>query len=210
MKLIALYSTVQGSGKSTVARLICKHRNAFILPFAQPVKKATVQFLQAFGIGIQDAAGYVYIDKESQLPGMPEGVTARFVQQRLATDFVRKMIDPDAWVKAWERQLCDPSFYADRREDQIIVVDDMRFMGEAISVMKRDGQLWRIVNPSAIRADERRRRYKGFLGKLFHLKKGKHASEGNLDDLEFDVTIVNDGTVEQLEAKVLDALKSIR
>lgn len=208
MKLIALYSTVQGSGKSTVARLICKHRNAFILPFAQPVKKATVQFLQA--LGIEDAAGYVYIDKESQLPGMPEGVTARFIQQRLGTDFVRKMIDPDAWVKAWERQLCDPSLYANRREDQIIVADDMRFMSEAISVMKRDGQLWRIVNPSAIKADERRRRYKGFIGKLFRLKKNKHASEGNLDNLDFDVTIVNDGTVEQLEAKVLDALKSIR
>lgn len=208
MKLIALYSTVQGSGKSTVARLICKHHRASVLPFAQPVKKATVQFLQV--LGIEDAAGYVYIDKESQLPGMPEGVTARFIQQRLGTDFVRKMIDPDAWVKAWERELSDPSLYVDPQEDQIIIADDMRFMNEAISAMKRDGQLWRIVSPSAIRADERRRRYKGFLGKLFHLKKGKHASEGNLDDLEFDVTIVNDGTVEQLEAKVLDALKSIR
>jgi hypothetical protein len=64
-----------------------------------------------------------------------------------------------------------------------IVCDDVRFENEAHMIMELGGVMLRVIRPDAATT-------------------GTHASEGGLDGFQFTATIRNEGTVEDLHAKV--------
>ncbi len=82
----------KGVGKTTFAKL----QDARVLSFASPIKRMLKQILPP-----GDWRGE---RKEDQLPGFPEGITARVMLQTLGTEWGRASVDPDIWVKAARRE----------------------------------------------------------------------------------------------------------
>lgn len=99
---------------------------------------------------------------------------ARRLLQAFGTDVGRNMIDDDLWVQVSARDL---------RGWEKIVFTDVRFPNEADAIRKIGGQVWRIERPG----------YGPVNG---------HSSETALDGYEFDATVVNDGSVEDLFGKI--------
>ena len=96
----------------------------------------------------------------------------RCLLQRLGTEAGRKVLGPDVWV----RSLLD-------RPPVRLAVSDCRFVDEAEAVRARGGIIIRVNRP-------------GF-GPI-----NGHVSETALDGYDFDAVLVNDGSIEDLAAKV--------
>jgi hypothetical protein len=93
---------------------------------------------------------------------------------------------PDYWVR-----LLDPMVDAAREAGaSALVVTDVRFFNELDWLRGRGGVLWRIVRPD-VRA------------------RSGHASEWALNDSAADVTIVNEGDVSDLAARVTGAFDDL-
>lgn len=197
--LIGIYSPYPQSGKSTVFGLLNEIAGFERLPFASPAKEISVYLLQVTGIPDTEAQRLVYEDKEEQLPNFPNGVTARYMLQQLGTNFARDAIDPTIWVRAWANTVSNLP-----RSVPNIVVDDVRFENEVDAIKALGGVLWKVERPKPSRGF-----FLDFLDKTMSFLKKGHHSEGNLENASFDAVIVNDGSLEDLKQKVIDALGSI-
>ncbi len=166
-----------GAGKDTVADyLVAKHRYEK-LSMAGPLKAG----LAAMGLPEPSNRD----DKELVIPGL--GFSWRQAAQRLGTEWGRGL-DEDLWLKLMERQLSrHPSnchyFVGERRWP---VISDIRFNNEAEMLRSRGGV---IIHIGGRQAD---------LG-----SNAAHASEaGVLLYPNVDEVIINDGTLDQLYAKI--------
>lgn len=90
-----------------------------------------------------------------------------------------RAIDPDFWVRACMRHV-----YPDRD----VVITDVRFPNEYDAIHSRGGLLVRVTRPGLIHLD--------------------HVSESALDARPFPVTVVNDGSVQDLRAKAAWLVKT--
>jgi hypothetical protein len=108
----------------------------------------------------------------------PPGV--RELLQEYGTD-VRRCDDPDYWVREWLRNTQDLLV-----AQQDVCVVDVRFSNESVVIRKLGGMIWRVMRPG--------------VGPLHN-----HASERQ--DFDADLTIQNDGTIEDLNVKVSYALE---
>ena len=97
--------------------------------------------------------------------------------QRLGTDAVRAHLGDDAWVRAFEHA-------RDRLWPADIVAPDVRFDNEAAYIVRNGGMMIRIDRPG--------------VGPV-----NTHASE-DIGGIPVDEIVVNDGTPEQLQARVLE------
>jgi len=101
----------------------------------------------------------------------------RFLQ-RLGTEGGRRILGVNIWVDALQMtKLPEQS-----------VITDVRFLNEAAAVQACGGKVWRVVRPGSDMTDT-------------------HPSEQELRSIQEDVTIQNDGTLEDLVDAVLSALK---
>lgn len=107
-------------------------------------------------------------------PVAKQAPEVRRLLQTIGTDGVRAHLGADAWVQAFD-------LARDRRSDT--VAPDVRFPNEALHIRRMGGIVIRIDRPG--------------VGPV-----NGHVSEA-VDGLEVDATVVNDGTVEQLQARVL-------
>jgi len=149
-----------------------------IVPFAGTLKQMVVPMLNALGYSHERAWELVIREKETKIPEL--GVTVRHMLQTLGTEYGRQCLHPKVWLTCWEAQ-------ATRQER--VVADDVRFLNEADLVRSLGGDMWLVSRPGMVRTTS-------------------HASEGGLDDYDFDHVIENDGTLDQLRSKVLAALDS--
>lgn len=103
----------------------------------------------------------------------------RSLQQRMGTEVGRNMLGENIWVDLTFKNLADGAK---------VIVTDCRFPNEADTVKRLGGEVWRVSRPgfSAVNA---------------------HPSEVSLDDWKFDRYFENSGSVEELHAKVREALK---
>ena len=173
-QIIGLYSSVAGSGKSTVARMLSS-RGFNRVSFADTLKGMAYSMLIDLGMSTKEAFEVITEDKSRKIEAI--GVDGRHLLRTLGTEWGRQCIHPELWLKCWEAQVAGVPK---------AVVDDVRFPNEAELVRSKGGLLWRIVRPDHQSND------------------GEHASEGALDEFEFDRTIVNDGTLAELATKVFD------
>lgn len=124
-------------------------------------------------------------EKEVELPWL--GVSPRHLMQTLGTEWGRTLVHPDVWVLATQRHLERLVKNGIKR----IVLSDVRFENEAV-MTKYLGALVRIDRPGvgAVNA---------------------HVSEEVLElNPYLDGVLVNDGTLEDLEDKVIDLVVACR
>ena len=141
--------------------------------FAAPLKRAVWRLLDGLGIS---GSHFAYTDKEAVIPEL--GVSARHMMQTLGTEWGRACIHPDFWVMIARAQT--ERIMADGGS---VVIDDVRFPNEAAMIRDLGGELWRIDRPGVIYS-------------------GDHSSEGGLEDIIPHQVIINDGTIDQLKAKI--------
>lgn len=170
-----------GSGKSTVARLL-QEQGYTEYALATPLKKIGEAFLfephQLYGT--QTEKMEVHSDWE---------VSGRYFLQRFGTDLCRchlaealPALRLDGWTP-WVRIL---EIYVKRHPEQIVVVPDLRFLDEERMIRLLGGKILRIERSATDPSD------------LSNL----HASEREIPLITPDVTIVNNGTLAELEEKI--------
>ena len=118
----------KGVGKTTFAKL----QDARVLSFASPIKRMLKQILPP--------GDWLGERKEDQLPGFPEGITARVMLQTLGTEWGRASVDPDIWVKAAMRE----ADYFLGWPDSRVIFDDVRFANEAVAIRAAGGKVYRV------------------------------------------------------------------
>ena len=165
------------SGKDTVAELLCLNYDYKRLSFADPIRHA-LTIVNPKLDSITRLADFVDDHGWEMAKHNPE---VRRLMQVFGTDFGRKMLGSDVWIKMAFRDL--------RPEDRI-VVSDVRFPNEAEAIKKLGGSVWRINrhNHSAVNG---------------------HTSEHAMDNYMFDHFIYNDPTLDDLSDEVFMLSKEL-
>lgn len=176
-KIIGLYSPAPGSGKSTAAAMLSEILGAPVKPFAAPLKATVHAFLHAAGYSHAQIAMIAKDYKEARLEAIAGHPTYRHLVQTIGTDWGRNLIDWNVWVCMWK-------FTA----GETTIADDMRFENEYATIKELGGECWMIRRPG-------------------QENNGTHASEGRLDDFQFDCIIENNGSLEDLRVKVQQAFQ---
>lgn len=102
----------------------------------------------------------------------------RRLLQRMGTEAGREIHGQDCWVAIAERKI-----RAAIHEGKSVVVTDVRFPNEAALIHSLGGRVYRVVRPG--------------VG-----PRNAHVSETAIDDAQVDGTIDNDGTLQDLHARV--------
>lgn len=196
--IIALISPCPGCGKSTVAKYLTQNKPSTLIPLAAPLKKMLATLLEDFDIGQDDIRRYINGDwKERPIPEIPGNPTARFLMQTLGTEWGRNLVHEDLWVQAWTRKTA--------RYCLAVVVDDVRRLNEYNALP--GAQVWRITSKKALKA-YRESLPRTFWHRLLRITpKHGHASEGELNSVPVNAEIANDGTLDELYAKINELLK---
>lgn len=162
-----------GSGKSEAAAWLCRRHGFIRVPFAGALK----DMLRAgFDLGADDVDG---AGKEIPCDRLC-GITPRAAMQTLGTEWGRRLIHPDLWIATWKRRAADlADFYRGARG---VVAEDVRFGNEAAAVRDLGGAIWRIIRPG--------------------VKTGTHVSETEQAGITADVAIANDGSLDDLAARL--------
>lgn len=145
--------------------------------FAQPLK----DMLAAFGLTPAQIDGD---EKELPIPGL-EPLTPRLLMQTLGTEWGRKTVDPDLWVKHMRVRL------KSTLKQTSVVIDDVRFENEASAIRGLGGTVVHIGGRRSVL--------------------DSHPSE---DGIKFrqdlgDIMIINDGTEAEFRAAVMQLVPKI-
>jgi len=158
------------SGKDTTAELLCLNYKYKRQSFADPMRQA-LMIINPKLDSITRLSEYVDDYGWEIAKQNPE---VRRLLQVFGTDFGRKMLGADVWVK----MLMDKLNYEDR-----VVISDVRYPNEAEAIRKLGGSVWRI----------NRRNHSAVNG---------HPSEHAMDNYMFNYVIYNDGTLDDLSDEV--------
>lgn len=109
-------------------------------------------------------------------------MTVRELLQKMGTDALRDRLHKNVWINALFADYARP--YCDW------IITDMRFINEYDAVKARGGMTIRVTRPGT--------------------SVGTHPSEIELDEIDFDYEIVNDGSLEELLEKVRLLLKDLK
>lgn len=180
--IIGVYSPSKRSGKSTFALMLqAQQPDAAVMRFADPMLDVVRPLVGAFVPGGESQVDRVWYSDAKDTYRVPKlNVTMRHMMQTIGTEWGRMLIHPDIWVMlAMER-----AERALRGGKSFVIFDDMRFENEYHAIRRKPGSvLVKVVRPD------------------HDNKCGDHVSEGRLDRMEFDHTVINNGTVEDLRCK---------
>ncbi|MBN9346622.1 MAG: hypothetical protein J0I48_10560 [Devosia sp.] len=182
--LIALYSPAPQMGKSTATQLLTEGLGYKLVKFAAPGKAMVNIFLAQ--LGVDPHLRELMIEgnlKEKTLEDFGfEKLTPRYIMQTIGSEWGRGCIDTNLWTTIAARKvrkLLDAGLR--------VVIDDMRFPNELDLVRSMGGECWCILRPEVAYT-------------------GEHKSEGLLDRHPFDRMLVNDGTLDQFNERLLEAI----
>jgi hypothetical protein len=169
-----------GSGKDSVRAVLEQHGYTG-LAFADPIRAMLRELLLSAGAELR-----YMTDRELKEQPIPQlGTSYRQLAQTLGTEWGRAL-GADIWVRI-----------ATARMDELLgatfgpvqfVISDVRFPNEEQLIRQRGGQIWHVVRPGVqpVRA---------------------HESEAHVRAIQADYTILNDGTLQDLQGTVLRALQ---
>jgi len=210
--VIGIAASRAGSGKTTVAQALVNNAGFVRLPLAEPLKRIGTVILREAGVSELDARRFLYHDRAVVIPQV--GVSGRHLLQTLGTDWGRRLISPHLWTTIWEQSLqglCSAAADGAAREVRV-VVDDVRFPGEAEVIRKVGGVLWMIERPRT--RQEKRREISRRLDPARLLRSPQqllpwklfaplHPSEGGMNNYRpFQARLRNDGTIHDLLEQV--------
>ncbi len=190
MKLIGLTGPA-GSGKDSVADVLCRDHGFVRYEFARPLKA----MLAAIGVDANDRA-------TKELPHPLFGKSPRRMAQTLGTEWMREMVNANGWLLLAGafvdrvRQVNSPEAYARYVAGESgfiplqakgIVITDCRFQNEAAFIAERDGVIWHIDRLGVAPVES-------------------HASESGLDRLPGDLVIPNHNDLNYLLTTVGQAI----
>lgn len=168
-KRIIVLTGKSQSGKSLIAKHLSRIHGFVRYRIADTLKS----MLKAFGLDGEEIDGGL---KECVCE-MLLGKTPRYAMQTLGTEWGRNFIHKDIWIN----KLCKDikqSIYIN------VSIDDLRFLNEREVLFREFGEenvfIIRIIRDSVI--------YSG----------NKHVSETEMDQIDVDWTVYNNGTVEDL------------
>lgn len=107
------------------------------------------------------------------------GKTPRWAMQSLGTEWGRNLIGPNIWINLWKNQVNSLP------EDALVLVDDCRFPNEEVLIREMDGIIIRIVREVDMNTE------------TFSHESEKHP-------IKADYTVINDGSIEQLQKRLYD------
>lgn len=166
------------SGKDTAATSLVWHGYQ-LLKFADCLKDMLRMLFRY--TGAQDDVIERLIEgdlKETPVPVL-NMKTTRWAMQTLGTEWGRDLIGQNLWADAT---------IARARKYPRVVISDVRFPNEVAVIKKQGGRVIRIIRPDQPDVDS-------------------HVSEQSVLSLDADSEIINDGTVADLQQKVLGLLQ---
>ena len=186
-------------GKDTVGGFLRDEANFTQLAFADPIKRIAMDL---YGFSYAQCFGTT-ADKETVDPRY--GFSPRHAMQQIGTEMFRRLYEP-TWVDyaktTIDRALAgqNPLIHSHQakaflptslvaRDPSRWVLTDVRYPNEAEAIRRWGGTVWKVVRPSILEGLD-----------------DTHTSETSVDLIEPDHLIVNDGTLEDLRAKVLEVL----
>ena len=178
MKLIGLVGR-KGAGKDTAAAALVS-QGYKVAKFAGALKAMIRGYL--YYLGVHDDAATALIE-DAKVKEMASdyflGQTPRHAMQTLGTEWGRDLVHPEIWVNA-----C----MAHCHQLKKAVITDVRFPNEVAAVLKAGGIIIRIVRNANCVMDG-------------------HASEKFIDSLDVSHEILNNGTIKELQEKLLSIVK---
>jgi hypothetical protein len=157
-------------GKDTTADYLVKEYGFKKIAFADALKRGCMEI---FGLDYEQCYGETkeIIDEFWQ-------VTPRYILQKVGTECLRNIYDPDIWVKSVQKKVTNGDNW---------VVCDVRFPNEAVAILEWGGAVVRVDRPGV-----------GATGGI-----EKHASEVAMESFDgWDHVLNNDGTFEDLYRQV--------
>lgn len=159
-----------GSGKDTAANFLCTRYGFNRYSLSTPIKRAIQNM---FDLNPAIWRGEM---KETVLDGL--GRSPRELAQTLGTEWGRKCVSPDIWIKflemEWERL---NRLYQGELRAPGLVIPDIRFDNEADWIVKNGGVVVRVDRPARLNAR----------GQV-----NPHSSEEGIDEACIDMVIDND------------------
>jgi NTP pyrophosphatase (non-canonical NTP hydrolase) len=167
------------SGKDTIAKMIVNEVGGKVLKFAEPLKAA------ASAMTLESYDKFEHGDRSKEIEGL--GISYRRLLQLLGTEVCRA-ISEDFWVNVLHKRIISEK----ANGCNLFVISDVRFENEA-DYVRRNG------------------------GAIIHVKREQvgqenvptHASEAGLETKNGDYVIENNGTLGELEQKVVAFLEDI-
>ena len=174
-----------GSGKDVACKILAEEYGYEHRAFADPMREIMRRLNPAIGLRWPNHEEPDFVRwndlpyHEAKLFNDGEG---RRLMQVLGTEIGRDMFGENFWVDLSMRD-ADPD----------CCWSDVRFLNEAEAFSHVFGYVIRIERP----------------GSELDGEAGQHASELEMDQIEPDVTIVNDGTLEEFQVKVRNAVEEL-
>jgi len=181
MNLIALTGP-KGSGKTTLARNLCRSHGYEIWSFAAPIKVMLKTLLQYRGVSNRHIERMLKKDLKETPDYLFGGNSPRHAMQTLGTEWGRELLHPNYWVDTWIDAITI-------RKIERVVVDDLRFPNEAEAVRRLGGKIVRIMRWEAPAGLD------------------PHASEQSLNSIVPDHIIANhEGSSDEMLLKLKEVL----
>lgn len=184
-ELVGLTGAI-GSGKSKVAAYLALMYNGVTRSFASPLKQIAISF------GFTESQIYGTQEQKKEINEL-WGISGREFMQKLGTEVFRESVPQiiPQMCNPW-RRIMEAKAQKLINDGTFVIVDDVRFIDEAIMITQLKGVLIRIVrdNPVNNELDQT----KDALIKDSSIK--LHASEQQ--DFAVNFTIINNGTLNEL------------
>jgi hypothetical protein len=194
MTVVGLSGFAQ-SGKTTAALYLEQKYGIRRKHIAEPLRAMLAVLLTANGMKGDEITPYLEGDlKEQVIPCL--GVTSRYAQITIGTEWGRELISQDLWANTWARGIAD---------GESVMNDSVRFPNEAEAIRKLGGVVIMIKRPGTKPAKFKWGKIGEFLYEKFGLMWGVHDSERS-DRIKADFVIHNDASVEQLYADLDEAM----
>jgi hypothetical protein len=193
MTVIGLGGFAQ-SGKTTAALYLEKKYGVRRKHIAEPLRAMLAVLLQANGMKSDEITDYLEGSKKEQvIPCL--GVTSRYAQITIGTEWGRELIGEDLWANTWA---------AGVKDGESVMNDSVRFPNESAAIRSLGGVVIMIKRPGT-RPAKFKNKIGEFLYDKFGIMWGVHPSE-RIDLIKPDFVIHNDGDLETLYADLDKAM----
>lgn len=166
-----------GSGKDSVAEIICEQYKFIRLGFADPIYEIASIIARTPVHVLQKREG-----KEIVLERI--GASPRKLMQTLGTEWGRRMIGENLWIDHLDGRLRNIEI---RTGLNGLVISDVRFQNEVDFIHNLGGEVWRVGRPNNP-----------------YVIGGQHESEKS--EFEVDDVVVNSGTLHDLRTAVMGTM----